>query len=193
MTQVLISWVVVLVRRYAGTPTLTSPTAISHPLRRWSRGRRMFTIHCENIVRAANRKANPQHTDGGVELLRANTSLIRGGPNRTASQGSPRSSSPPNFINSEIRRRAPRRLRPDMIRRVDDVPKLVNPSGSISEGQAGPTDILSVTGSDNRAQSLSEGLHHSPLPLGHENRSRSPIQSVSSGQPRVGRSPMRRS
>lgn len=192
MIQVLISWVVVLVRRYAGTPCLTSPTAmLTHSLRRWSRGRRMFTIHCENIVRAANRKANPQNTDGGVELLRANTSLIRGGPNRTASQGSP----PPNFINAEIRRRALRRLRPDMIRRVDDVPKLVNPSGSISEGQAAPTDVLAVTESDNRArtQSPSEGLHNSPLPLCHDSRSRSPIQSVSSEEPRIGRSPMRRS
>lgn len=153
----------------------------------------MFTIHCENIVRAATRKANIQNTDGGVEPLRANTSLVRGGPNRSASQGSPRSNSPPNVSHAELRRRTPRRLHPDMIRRMDDVPKLVNPSGSISEGQAGPTDVRSVTGSDNWAQSPSEGLHNSPLPLGRESRSRSPIQSVSSGESRVGRSPTRRS
>jgi len=153
----------------------------------------MFTIHCEKIVRAATRKANLQNPDGGVELLRANTSLIRGGPSRSASQGTPRSNSPPNVNNAELRRRTPRRLRPDMIRRVDDVPKLVNPSGSISEGQAGPIDVRSVTGSDNWAQSPSEGLRNSPLPLGHESRSRSPIESISSGKCRVGRSPTRRS
>jgi hypothetical protein len=192
MIQVLISWVVVLVRRYAWTPTLTSSTAISSSLRQWSRGRRMFTIHCENIVRAANRKANLQNTDGGVEMLRANTSLVHGSPNRIASQGS-RSSSSPIPINAEIRRRATRRLRPDMIRRVDDVPKLVNPSGSISEGQAGPTDVLPMMGSDNRTQSPSEGLHKSPLPPSHESRNSSPIQSVLSEESRVGRSPTRRS
>lgn len=38
-----------------------------------------------------------------------------------------------------------------MIRRVDDLPKLVNPSGSISEGQAGQTDVRSVTESGNWA------------------------------------------
>jgi len=152
----------------------------------------MFTIHCKNIVRAATRKANLQNPDGGVELFRANTSLYRGGPRRSASQGS-RSNSPSNVSNAELRRRIPRRLRPDMIRRVDDVPKLVNPSGSISEGQAGPTDVRSVTGSDNWVQSPSEGLHNSPLPLGHESRSRSPIESISSRESRVGRSPTRRS
>ena len=152
----------------------------------------MFTIHCENIVRAATHKADLQNADGGVELLRANTSLIRGGPSQPASQGSPHSNSP-SISNAELRRRTPRKLRPDMIRRVDDVPKLVNPSGSISEGQAGQTDVRSVTESDNRAQSLSEGLRDSPLPLGNQSESRSPIESIASRESRVGRSPTRRS
>ena len=37
-----------------------------------------------------------------------------------------------------------RKLRPDMIRRMDDAPKLVNPSGWISEGHTDPVRIIRV-------------------------------------------------
>lgn len=37
-----------------------------------------------------------------------------------------------------------RKLRPDMIRRMDDAPKLVDPSGWISEGQSAPTEPASI-------------------------------------------------
>jgi hypothetical protein len=155
-----------------------------------SRDRRMFTIHCENIVRAAISKAKPHDSDEGeVESLRLTTriaSLFTGGSSNLAS---PRGNSSSNAESQ----RTPQRLRPDMIRRVDDVPKLLNPSGSISEGHAGPTDLRSVIGTDNLGQSPSEGLHDSQPPSSQENRSRSLIESVSSEESRVGRSPKRRS
>jgi hypothetical protein len=148
----------------------------------------MFTIHCENIVRATIRKAGPQNSDGEVESLRLTTriaSLFSGASSHLAS---PRGSS---LSNVEGQRRTPQRLRPDMIRRIHDAPKLLNPSGLISEGQAGPTDLRLVTRSDNLAQLPSEGLHD-PLPSSRENRSRSPIDSNPSEESRVGRSPKRR-
>lgn len=150
----------------------------------------MFTIHCENIVRAAIRKAKPHNSDEGeVESLRLTTriaSLFTGGSSHLAS---PRGDSPSNAEGQ----RTPQRLRPDMIRRVDDAPKLLNPSGSISEGNAGPTDLRSVIGTDHLGQSPSKGLHSSQPPSSRENRSRSPIDSAPSEESRVGRSTKRRS
>jgi hypothetical protein len=164
---------------------LASPTTIlvlSRSLGSWPRDRRMFTIHCENIVRAAIRKADPQSPDGEVESLRLTTRIASLFSGATSHLASPRGSS---LSNVEGQRRTPQRLRPDMIRRIDDAPKLLNPSGLISEGQAGSTDLRLV------AQLPSEGLHDS-LPSSRENRSRSPIESIPTEESRVGRSPKRR-
>ncbi|KAI0000966.1 cation transport protein-domain-containing protein [Russula vinacea] len=125
---VLISWVVVFVRR------------------------RMFTVHCENIVRAATRKTTPG-TPGAERMLPHTlttriASMFGGGSMQLAFLGSRHGSSPSSASNMEGPR-SPRRLRPDMIRRVDDAPKLVNPSGWISEGQAGPTNVRSTNQADN--------------------------------------------
>ena len=122
----------------------------------------MFTVHCENIVRAATRQtthaADPE-TAGPLALT-----------TRSPSNG------------HDMERRTPRKLHPDMIRRVDDAPKLVNPSGSISEGQAGPTDV--------RTMNQPENWELSPLKGAQRRQSPSSIESVSS---RVGRSQKQRS
>jgi hypothetical protein len=144
----------------------------------------MFTIHCENIVRAAIRKAKPRNSDEGeVESLRLSMRIASLFPGGSSHLASPRGDSPSDGEGQ----RAPQRLRPDMIRRIDHAPKLLNPSGSISEGHAGPTDLRSVIGTDNLAQSP----HDSQPPSSRENRSRSPIESVPSEEARVGRSPKR--
>lgn len=162
---------------------------------RFSHRRRMFTVHCENIVRAATRKTTPAspEVEGVVPhtLSARIASLFGAGPSQPAFVGSPHGSSPSSASNTEGQR-SPRRLRPDMIRRIDDAPRLVNPSGWISEGRAGPTDDVRPTNqSDNREMSLSTALHDPQLPLTQERRSTSSIRSVSPSQSRVGR-PLKR-
>jgi len=144
----------------------------------------MFTIHCENIVRAATGKASPD--EGRAEppgLATRIASVLRGSSSQLASLESPRGTRLSDAGSPE----GQKRLCPDMIRRVDDAPKLVNPSGSIIESQVGPTDVRSMTGSDKWTQSPSEGLHSSQPPLGQE-RNHSPIQPVTSGEFRIGQS-----
>ena len=157
--------------------------------------RRMFTFHCENIVRAATRKPTPASPEAeGVVPHTLSTriaSLFGASPTQLELLGSPHGSSPSSASNTEGQR-SPRRLRPDMIRRVDGAPKLVNPSGWISEGNAGPTNVRSTKQSDKRELSPS-AAHDVQHPLAQEGRSTSPTRPVSSGQPRVGRPLKRRS
>jgi hypothetical protein len=152
----------------------------------------MFTIHCENIVRAATRKTTPGSPEAeGVmphTLTTRIASLFGPGSTQLAFLGS-RHGSSPSSANMEGQR-TPRRLRPDMIRRVDGAPKLVDPSGWISEGQAGPTNVRPMNQSDNWE---STAPHDPEPPLVQKSRSTSPIRSVSSGQSRVGRPLKRRS
>lgn len=156
----------------------------------------MFTVHCENIVRAATRKTTPGTPGAEGMLPHALTtriaSMFGGGSTQLAFLGSRHGSSPSSASNMEGPR-SPRRLRPDMIRRVDDAPKLVNPSGWISEGQAGPTNVRSTNQADNWEPSPSTAPRDTQLPLVQESRSTSPTRSVSSGQSRVGRPLKRRS
>jgi hypothetical protein len=162
---------------------------------RFLRDRRMFTVHCENIVRAAARKTTPAspEVEGVVPhtLTARIASMFSAGSSQPAFLGSPHGSSPSGASNTEGQR-SPRRLRPDMIRRIDDAPRLVNPSGWISEGQAGPTNGVRPTSqSDNRELSPSTALHDPQLHLTQERRSTSSMRSVSPGQSRVGR-PLKR-
>ncbi|KAH9965507.1 hypothetical protein BC827DRAFT_863263 [Russula dissimulans] len=80
-----------------------------------------------------------------------------------------------------------------MIRRVDDAPKLVDPSGSISEGQVGPTNVRTMNQSENWEPSSSRGAHNSQFPLNQRRKSPSSMHSITSGTSRVGRSQKRRS
>jgi hypothetical protein len=59
-----------------------------------------------------------------------------------------------------------RKLRPDMIRRMDDAPKLVDPNGWISEGQSAPMNRVSTINSNPQlafADELSTSPSSSPL------------------------------
>ena len=158
---------------------------------RFLRDRRMFTVHCENIVRAATRKTTPAspEVEGVVPhtLSARIASLFGAGSSQPAFLGSPHRSSPSSAGNTDGQR-SPRRLRPDMIRRINDAPRLVNPSGWISEGQAGPIfDVRPTNQSDIRELSSSMASHDPQLPLTQEGRSTSSIRSVSPSQSRDGR------
>ncbi|KAI0263834.1 cation transport protein-domain-containing protein [Gloeopeniophorella convolvens] len=83
----------------------------------------------------------------------------------------------------------PRRLRPDMIRRMDDAPKLVNPSGWISEGHSDPIKVVAVEPPDEADSSSSEP--NGRLSLVQESRTPSPARSDYSQESRVGRPPKR--
>ncbi|KAF8891820.1 cation transport protein-domain-containing protein [Infundibulicybe gibba] len=76
-----------------------------------------------------------------------------------------------------------RKLRPDMIRRMDDAPKLVNPSGWISEGKAMPARRSSM------AQSRHESNRH---PSSSPVFERHPLHTIHSGErPTIGKQPRR--
>ncbi|KAI0042575.1 hypothetical protein FA95DRAFT_1564224 [Auriscalpium vulgare] len=127
-SPVFVSWVVVMFRR------------------------RMFTIRCENIVRAAARKAvssqsmsSPVASEVRVptswttklaSLFRPGTHLstVRESADETGT-GSTKEKKHPGD-------REARKLRPDMIRRMNDAPMLVNPSGWISEGRPDPLKVV---------------------------------------------------
>lgn len=128
----------------------------------------MFTIRCENIVRAATRKTAPEY------------------PNmRTGASRFPR-----NLSETESGEHS-RKLRPDMIHRVDGTPKLVNPSGSIIEGLADPANVLSPDPPDSLETSFPSGPHaRQPPPVQESSRTPSPISSTSS-EFRVGQSTRR--
>jgi hypothetical protein len=150
----------------------------------------MFTIHCETIVRAATRKTTPGSSEaegvGPHPLSTFIAPLFGTGSTRLAFPGSRHASSPTSGSNMDGQR-TPRRLRPDMIRRIDDALKLVNPSGSIIDGQAGPSNIRTMNQSDNLESSSSKAPHDPQHPLVRDSRSASPKRSVSSSESRVGR------
>jgi hypothetical protein len=156
----------------------------------------MFTIHCETIVRAATRKATPGRSEaegvGAHTLSTLIAPLFGTGSTQFAFLGSRHGSSPTSCSNMDGQR-TPRRLRPDMIRRIDDTPKLVNPSGLISDGQAGPSNVRTMNQSDNLESLSSTAPHYPQYPLAQESRSASPERSVSSSESRVGRPLERRS
>lgn len=72
-----------------------------------------------------------------------------------------------------------RRLRPDMIRRIDDKPKLINPSGWISEGRMPTAQEGLVESEPTRSRSsIREPVPTNPTPA----QSPGPIHSQLSGQ-----------
>jgi len=156
----------------------------------------MFTIHCENIVRAATRKTtlgSPEAEGVGPHTLTKRiASLFSAGSTQLAFLGSHHGSSPASASNM-VGQRTPRKLRPDMIRRMDDALKLVNPNGLIIEGQPGPSNVRSMNRSDNSQPSSSTAPYDPQRPPAQENRSASLTRSVSSGESRVGRPLERRS
>jgi hypothetical protein len=163
---------------------------------RWSRDRYMFTIHCQTIVRAATRKTTPGSSEaegvGPHTLSTLIAPLFGTGSTQLAFLGSRHGSSPTSGSNMDSQR-TPRRLRPDMIRRIDDALKLVNPSGSIIDGQAGPSDVRTMNQSDNLESSSSTAPHDPQHPLAQVSRSASPKRSVPSSESLVGGPPERRS
>lgn len=160
-----------------------------YPDGRWSRDRYMFTIHCETIVRAATRKATPGSSEAkgvGPRTLSTLIASLFGTGSTQLVHGSPHGSSPTSGSNMDGQR-TPRRLRPDMIRRIDDAPKLVNPSGSIIDSEAGPSNVRTMNQSDNLELPSSTAPHDPQHPLAQESRGASPKRSVSSSESRVGR------
>jgi hypothetical protein len=167
------------------TGTLFIPVHLSLRL---SHDRRMFTIHCENIVRAATRNRVLEHPEAAEmpTLATRLASLLRTGSDQFMLLGS-REDSPSRVGNIEDQRRNFRRVHPHMIRRVDDAPKLVDPSGWISEGQAGTMNVPSTHPPYNCESSPPAGRQ---LSLVQECRSPSQNPSVPH-EPRIGRPPKR--
>ncbi|KAH9006185.1 cation transport protein-domain-containing protein [Lactarius hatsudake] len=133
--------------------------------------RRMFTIYCEGIVKAATRKAAPEYpnTDFAEPTLTSRfASSIHAGANRL-------SLDPSEAKSGDSQRRRSRKLHPDMIRRVDGAPKLVNPSGSVIEGQTSTVNVHPPN-PDNLESSVPTGPHARQLSLVQESRSTSPTQ-----------------
>jgi hypothetical protein len=99
----------------------------------------MFTIHCENIVRAAASRKAPGYPNTDLAepltLTERLASSLRTGADRLPLH-------PSETKSGDTQRKHSRTLHPDMIRRMDGAPQLVNPSGSIIEG-AGPASVLS--------------------------------------------------
>lgn len=163
--------------------------------RRWSRDRYMFTIHCETIV-SATRKTTPGSSEaegvGPHTLSTLIAPLFGTGSTQLAFLGSRHGSSPTSGSNMDGQR-TPRRLRPDMIRRIDNALKLVNPSGSIIDAQAGPSNVRTMNQSDNLESSSSTAPLGPQHPLAQESRSASPKRFVPSSESLVGGPPERRS
>ncbi|TFY57734.1 hypothetical protein EVG20_g8425 [Dentipellis fragilis] len=121
--------------------------------------RRVFTVRCENLVRAAARKVAQNSPGEEVEAPASwasrFTTFMRRGSALTTIQEKNEDDVPGSLsrgttvkdkkgANGEARR-----LRPDMIRRMDDAPKLVNPSGWISEGRSDPLKVVAVEPKEN--------------------------------------------
>lgn len=115
----------------------------------------MFRARCENIVLAAARKVAAENPAANVEIPVSWTSrlaayLRRGRGSRLSTIQESKEedgSNSPNKPGSarEVRNGSgSRKLRPDMIRRMDDAPQLVNPSGWISEGRSDPLKVVSI-------------------------------------------------
>jgi hypothetical protein len=153
---------------------------------RRSRDRYMFTIHCENIVRAATHKAtsgSPEAEGIGPRKSAARIASLFGAGSTHPSFFESRHGSSPTSASNMNGQKTPRRLHPDMIRRIDDALKLVDPSGSIIEGQAGPSNVRSMNQSDSLSSTALRELQHL---LAQESGSTSLRRPVSSGESPVG-------
>ncbi|KAI0059918.1 hypothetical protein BV25DRAFT_1918057 [Artomyces pyxidatus] len=179
-SPVFISWVVVYVRR------------------------RMFTVRCENIVRAAARNVAAASPGKEVEVPTTWTTRIASfftpGSHLSTIRENPDESAlptPTKTISGRERKHGTndsRKLRPDMIRRMDDAPQLVNPSGWISEGRTDPLNVVAIETNNEKARSPSRE-HIRQLSLVDENTSSTPEPSESeqssSEQSRDDRAPRR--
>ena len=139
----------------------------------------MFTLHCENIVRAATRKAAPGYPNTDLAEPLTLTSRLASSL-RTGANMFPHD--PLETENGDSQRTHSGKLHPDMIRRLDGAPKLVNPSGSIIEGRTSPVNVHSLDPPDNLESSYPIGQHarQSENPQVKESRIPSPISSTSS-------------
>jgi hypothetical protein len=131
----------------------------------------MFTIHCENIVRAAASRKAPGYPNTDLAepltLTERLASSLRTGADRLPLH-------PSETKSGDTQRKHSRTLHPDMIRRMDGAPQLVNPSGSIIEG-AGPASVLSPDPPDDMGSSFPAG----PSPV-KASRTPSPVSRTSS-------------
>lgn len=128
--------------RYASLLGLCSPIAGV---------RRMFKEQCEDIVRNAARRVAVEEPGRIVEVPTSPKSRLKnlflGRRQVSVFQETESGSVTPTTGNpkgGKSRVGEPTRLRPDMIRRIDDAPKLVNPSGWISEGRTNPLKVIPV-------------------------------------------------
>lgn len=131
----------------------------------------MFTIHCENIVRAATGKASPEYLNTDLAEPLTLTSRLAS----SLRAGAHRFPLDPSEIKSGNSQRNSRKVHPDMIRRVDGAPKPVNPSGSLIERQASSEIVVSPD-----LETFTTGPHARQPPPVPESRSPSPISSNSS-------------
>ncbi|THH13668.1 hypothetical protein EW146_g6584 [Bondarzewia mesenterica] len=181
---------------------LTSEYYLLH-LHTRSPARRMFTIRCENIVAAAARRAVPSALDAQVESPKSwrirMASLFRRGTrlhpiDEKVGQedlNAPTNAAPPKERKSGASET--RRLRPDMIRRMDDAPKLVNPSGWISES---PSKFVDVEGQEpprEQTRQLAFADESMPSNPDRSTSTDSSSEEASDGSERVGRPAHRRS
>lgn len=122
----------------------------------------MFRTRCENIVAAAARRDTLSALDTQVESpktwrSRISTLLRRGSGLSDVEEKTDEEDTVTPTKNGSARERKgggneSRKLRPDMIRRMDDAPKLVNPSGWISEGRPDPMNAVAEDGSQPPAE-----------------------------------------
>ncbi|KAJ4483537.1 cation transport protein-domain-containing protein [Lentinula aciculospora] len=119
-SPVLVSWVIVYIRKY------------------------YFERKFEHIIEtaAANKKIPPlndlDQRNIIVRWCRSLVTLLKG----RKTKGLPMTRQDSTESSGEKDRKTPKKLRTDMIRRMDDAPKLVNPSGWISEGDRIPLKHL---------------------------------------------------
>lgn len=115
----------------------------------------MFKEQCEDIVRNAARRVATEEPGRPVEVptpfstrlanlfrFRSQLSTIREDESGNVTPTTP-STKGSRSKGGDVR------LRPDMIRRIDDAPKLVNPSGWISEGRSDPLKVIPVEPQEN--------------------------------------------
>lgn len=121
-----------------------------------------FEKKFEHIIEtvAANKKVRISDTREGfvIRWCRSLIGLVKSGQGKgiPLEQDSNRGSS------EQEDHRSPKKLRTDMIRRMDDAPKLVNPSGWISEGDRIPLKQFGTIHAHETPQSISSPSILSP-------------------------------
>lgn len=113
--------------------------------------RRMFKEQCEDIVRNAARRVAIEEPGQLVEVptsfrTRLLDFLLHRRKINTITEDDSGNVTPTtaSMKGTKSRGGETSRLRPDMIRRINDEPKLVNPSGWISEGRTDPLKVIPV-------------------------------------------------